>query len=107
LLLLRERFAKSLFGPVDVAQVPFPIDEGVDRVLSRTALAPLAVHIEELRVRAEEDVGGQAPQRGKAALEVRANSRIGFGLYQGYEREQREAADVDGEQLAIAVAYGE
>lgn len=106
-LLLREHFAESRLGSVDEAEVAGPIDERVRRVLGLGAFTSLAVHIEHVRMRGQKDIRGQAPQHTEASLEIRPDSGIRFRLDQRYEREQREAADVDGEQLAVAVADGE
>lgn len=106
-LLLREHFAESRFGSVNEAEVAGPIDERVRRVLGLGAFTSLSVHIEHVRVRGQKDVSGQVPQHTEAPLEIRPDSGICFRLDQRHEREQREAADVDGKQLAAAVVDGE
>src|SRR5688500_10664823 len=68
--LVRERLTASGLGSVDGAEVASPIDEWVRRVLGAGAFAQLAMHAKHVRMRGQEDVRRQAPQRAEATLEV-------------------------------------
>lgn len=60
-LLIRECFAKSPLGTVDVTQVAGPIDERAHRVLGADTFAQLALHAEHVRMRGQENICRQAP----------------------------------------------
>lgn len=56
-------------------EVAIPIDEGLRGVGDAFAVAELAVPAELSRMRGQENVGGPAPQRTEAAVEVGPDPR--------------------------------